>query len=228
MNGSIDIAERLAGVRDSLAEAARRAGRRAEEIRLVAVSKKVDVDAVVEAAEAGQRDFGENYVVDGLRKIQAVGRDDLRWHMIGHLQSNKGAKAGRAFHMIHSLTSVAAGRAVSRAAVAVGRPCRGLIQIHLGGGAQRSGVASADVTALAHDLAELPGLLLDGVMGVAPLGEPARPHFARLRQILEDLRSLDLPNAPLSQLSAGMTDDYVEAIAEGATIVRLGRAIFGG
>lgn len=227
MSSGVSIGERLACVYDGLAEAARLSGRPAGSVRLVAVCKRVGAEAVVEAAEAGQRDFGENYVVDGLAKIARVGRDDLRWHMIGHLQSNKGAKAARGFYMIHSVSTLAAAQAVSRAALSAHRRCRVLMQIHLGGGSQRAGVASDDAAELARALAELPGILFDGVMGVAPLGEAPRPYFARLRAVLEALRAMQLPNAPLSELSAGMSDDYVEAIAEGATIVRLGRAIFG-
>ncbi len=221
-----EIAQRLAEVLGSVAEAARASGREAREVRLVAVSKRIDERRIAAAVAAGQRDFGENYVQEAIGKIDRFG-ESLRWHMIGSLQSNKAALAGRRFHLIHSLSSMSAARAISRAMTAQGSQCRALIQVHLGGGAQRAGVAPAELESFVRELVKLPGLIVDGLMGVAPLGEEPRPHFAHLRGMLEELRRLELSQAPLRELSAGMSGDYREAIAEGATLVRIGESVFG-
>jgi pyridoxal phosphate enzyme (YggS family) len=227
MSTEATIAERLEATRQSVAEAARAAGRQPGEVRLIAVSKSVGVAAIEQAARAGQCDFGENYVQDAMAKIAGLESYELRWHMIGQLQSNKAAKVARTFHLVHSLASLSAARAISRAMVADGSTCRLLLQIRLGGPTGRGGVSDDDAPGIARSVAAMPGIRLEGVMGVAPQGVDARPHFARLRSVLETLRGLGLPNAPLTELSAGMTDDFREAILEGATIVRIGRAIFG-
>lgn len=222
-----EIAGRLARVRDRIAEAAISAGRSAGEVRLVAISKYATVEQVLAAAQAGQIDFGENYVVDGLKKIEAIANPILRWHMIGQLQSNKAAKAALGFQVIESLGTVRAARAVSRAMEAAGDKRSCFLQIRLGGPEGRGGVEPDDAQQVAREIASLPGIALDGVMGVAPPGEQARPHFARLREICEKLRSLDLDSAPFAEISAGMSGDFESAIAEGSTSVRIGRAIFG-
>ncbi len=228
------IAERLAQLRAQLAGAARAAGREAGSVRLLAVSKKVDVAAVVEAAAAGQAEFAENYVQDGLAKICAIEDGGLiapqlrpRWHMIGKLQSNKAAKAARIFDVLHGLDSMSAARAISRAMEAAGRRAELMLQIKLGGGEQRAGVPPAEAAPFLEAACRLPGLSFIGVMGVAPQQGDPRPHFARLRELSEKLRVMDLPNAPLQEISAGMSGDFVEAVAEGATMVRIGSAIFG-
>jgi len=222
------IAERLAGVRERLAAAATRAGRDPADVRLIAVSKNVDADAIRAAHDAGQTDFGENYVQPALAKIEALGTARIRWHMIGQLQSNKAARVARAFDVVHSLASTSAARAMSRALAEQGRSCEVLVQVHLGGGAARGGVAPERAAAFVAEVAGLPGLIVDGVMGVAPRGEEARPAFARLRRVLEELRDLGLEGVPLRELSAGMSGDYEAAVLEGATLVRIGRAIFAG
>ncbi|RMD82281.1 MAG: YggS family pyridoxal phosphate-dependent enzyme [Candidatus Dadabacteria bacterium] len=224
--GPAEIASRLARVREEVAEAARQSGRDPAEVRLIAVTKRVDTARIAAAIEAGQRDFGENYVQEALGKIEQFG-PDVRWHMIGQLQSNKAARAARFFFMIHSLASLSAARAISRAMAAEGRQARVLVQIHLGGGPARGGVPAEAAEDFVRQVTGMPGILVDGVMGIAPLGEPPRPHFARLREMLERLRELELPNAPLRELSAGMSGDFRDAIAEGATMVRIGEAIFG-
>jgi pyridoxal phosphate enzyme (YggS family) len=227
VSSATTIAERLDGVRSAVAEAVRAAGRDDREVRLVAVSKNVGVSGILDAVAAGHREFGENYVQEALVKIAAVDRDDLRWHMIGQLQSNKAAKAARCFHLLHSLDSASAARAISKAMVADTATSNVLIQIRLGGASGRGGVEPEQAAAFARAVTTLPGIRLDGVMGVAVQGVDARRQFARLREVLETLRALGLPNAPLTQLSAGMTDDFREAVLEGSTIVRIGRAIFG-
>jgi pyridoxal phosphate enzyme (YggS family) len=221
------VGARLAEVRDRIADAAHAAGRPTEDITLVAVTKRVEVDRVREAADAGQRHFGENYVQEAIPKIDALASLDLRWHLIGGLQANKAARAARIFHLLHSVCSMSVAERVSREAGVSGRAMRVLLQIRLGGGEPRAGVDPSVAPSIAREICALPGVELDGVMGVAPLGEEARPHFARLRETLDELRAAGLPQAPLREMSAGMSADYRDAILEGATLVRIGSAIFG-
>lgn len=220
-----DYAERLARVRADVAAAAKQAGRLPEQIRIIAVSKYADAAAVTALAEAGQRDFGENYVQPALAKMESVHRADLRWHLIGALQSNKAARAASAFYLIHTLASESAVHAIARACSTADSTCRVLVQIRLGDG--RAGVDPKRAGEFLERATAATGIIVDGVMGLAPLGDDARTHFARLRRVLEDLRALKLPNAPLREMSAGMTEDFREAIVEGATMVRIGRALFG-
>ena len=195
-------------------------------MRIIAASKYADVAALRAAIEAGQRDFGENYLQQAVAKIEALGRSDLTWHFIGALQSNKAAKAARIFDLIHTLASETALAAISRATPA-GETRHVLVQIHLGGGGARAGIEPSAACDFIRAAAGAPGIRVDGLMGVAPLGEPARPHFARLRAVLEGLRALGLPHAPLREMSAGMSEDFEDAILEGATMVRIGSALFG-
>jgi pyridoxal phosphate enzyme (YggS family) len=220
------IAERVRAVRAAVDDAARAAGRDPHSVHVVAASKYADADAIRAAADAGQRDFGENYLQRAVEKMRALGRADVRWHFIGALQSNKAALAARTFHLIHTLSSESALRAIARA-VAPGAHCRVLVQVHLGGSGERAGLDPGAVPAFVRAAASTAGIVVDGLMGIAPVDEPARPHFARLRALLEELRALDLPHAPLREMSAGMSDDYADAIHEGATLVRIGRAFFG-
>ena len=222
------LAERLTAVRAEIAEAARGAGRRPDAITLVAVTKRVAVERIREAVAAGQHDFGENYVQEAVPKIDALAPfADVRWHLIGGLQANKAARAARSFGMLHSVCSIGVAERVSRAVMAEGRAVSVLLQIRLGGGDERAGVDPSDALAVAREICALPSIRLDGVMGIAPLeGEP-RAHFHRLRETLERLRSADLPQAPLREMSAGMSADFRDAILEGSTLVRIGTAIFG-
>jgi hypothetical protein len=221
------IGDRLRAVKDAIAESALKAGRDPAEVRLVAVSKYAGVEQIRAAADAGQCEFGENYVVDGLRKIEVLADRLLRWHMIGQLQSNKAAKAARGFQVIQSLSTISAAAAISRAMQDSGESRSCLLQIRLGGPVGRGGVEPEQAQETAGEIAELPGIILDGVMGVAPVGERPGPHFARLRELCENLRAQAFSSAPFTEISAGMSLDFDEAIAEGATSVRIGRAIFG-
>ena len=221
------VGARLAEVRDRIADAAHAAGRRPDDITLVAVTKRVEVDRVREAAAAGQRHFGENYVQEAAAKIDALASLDLRWHLIGGLQANKAARAARIFHLLHSVCSVSVAERISREAGVSGLTKKILLQVRLGGGEPRAGVDPSTALTIARELCALPGIELDGVMAVAPLGEDARRHFARLRETLEQLRGAGLPQAPLREMSAGMSADFRDAILEGATLVRIGSAIFG-
>jgi pyridoxal phosphate enzyme (YggS family) len=220
---------RAQAVHERIASAAAEAGSPAAAVRLIAVSKYASIEQVRVAIESGHRDFGENYVQDAFGKMDELGdaADCVRWHMIGALQSNKAARVSERFDLVHTLSSAKAARAISRAMQAQGRVCSALLQIHLGGGEHRAGVGCDEAPAFLEDVADLPGLQLDGVMGVAPPDEPARPHFAALRGTLEKLRSMALPNAPMRELSAGMSGDFEDAVREGATLVRVGSALFG-
>ncbi len=230
MTGGSSVAQRLDQVREAIEEACAACGRDPAGVLLIAVSKGVESARISQAIEAGQVDFGENYLQHALPKMEEVdglsGRP-ARWHMIGRLQSNKAAKAARRFDYIHCLDSASASAAISRAMHDDGKTARVLIQVRLGGGDQRGGIEPAELQAFADEVCSLPGLSLEGLMGVAPLGEAARPHFARLAGMLESLRGRGLDNAPLTELSMGMSGDFREAILEGATMVRIGTAIFG-
>jgi pyridoxal phosphate enzyme (YggS family) len=220
-----EIADRLGAVRDRIAAAARRAGRVPGGVRLVLASKTQPPAAVIAAYTAGGRDFGENYVQEALTKQAAVGaRAGLRWHLIGHLQSNKAKAAAGAFDLIETLDSTHLAQALARAQA---QPrVQVLIEVNLGAEASKSGVASARVEALIAAAREQVDIL--GLMAIPPAGknpEDSRPYFARLRTLRDELaRNTGLS---LSELSMGMTEDFEVAVEEGATIVRVGRAIFG-
>lgn len=222
---SASVASRLDQVREAVSGAAQRAGRSLADVRIIAASKYADVAAIEALADAGQRDFGENYVQSALSKMRALQRPDLRWHLIGTLQSNKAARAADAFHLIHTLASGSAVEAIARALRSKSTRCRVLVQIRLG--EERAGVDPAKAKDFVLMATKGTGIVVDGVMGMAPLGEDPHPHFARLRQVLDDLRAMKIPDAPLTEMSAGMSDDFEAAIAEGSTMVRIGRALFG-
>jgi pyridoxal phosphate enzyme (YggS family) len=225
-----DIAGQLHAVRDRITEAARRAGRTPESVRLVAVSKTFDEAAVRAAAAAGQRDFGENRVQEGLDKIEATDGLELRWHLIGHLQSNKARKAARAFHWIESIDSLDVLTRVSAAALDAGVRPRVLIQVDLAGEATKHGAPEHEVAAIARAALDAPGVELSGLMLLPPFpdeAEDSRPWFRRLRELRDRLIESGCPAERLTELSMGMSHDYEVAIEEGATIVRIGTAIFG-
>lgn len=214
-----DIAANLAAVRARIARAAARAGRDPRAVRLIAASKTKPAAAVRAAIDAGVADVGENYVQEAQAKRAAVGAG-AAWHLIGHLQRNKAARAAEVFDCIQTVDSAALGGALSRHAAARGRPLRVLVEVRLGGEATKSGVEPAALPALLAAL-RLPGLLVEGLMTVPPPAdaEAARPHFRALRALRDA--------AGLRELSMGMSDDFEVAIEEGATMVRVGRAIFG-
>jgi pyridoxal phosphate enzyme (YggS family) len=223
-------AENLAAVRRRIADAAARAGRRADDIHLIAVSKTYGPELVREAAAAGQRQFGENRVQEGLDKIAAVADGRLEWHLIGHLQSNKARKAATAFQWIHSIDSRELLRKVDAAAADGGVRPRVLIQVDLAHEETKSGADEADVAGLVQAALDARSVDLRGLMIVPPIPvdpEQSRPWFRRLRQLRDALVSAGVPPTSLSELSMGMSHDFEVAIAEGATMVRVGTAIFG-
>ena len=214
------VADNLAHVQESIAAAAERSGRRPEEITLVAVTKKQPVAAIADALAAGVTDIGENYVQEAAEKRAMVGEG--RWHLLGHLQSNKAKAAVRAFDLIQSVDSVKLAKALSVQAQALGKTQNVLLQVHLGDEATKSGVPPTLVPDVWAEAAALPALDLLGLMGIAPNGVDPRPFFRELRRLFEGL-----PGKRHSILSMGMSGDFETAIEEGATMVRVGTAIFG-
>jgi PLP dependent protein len=224
------IASNLAAVRERIAAAARAAGRGSGGIRLVAVSKTFPADDVRAAFDAGQRDFGENKVQEALQKIAATAELEIRWHLIGHLQSNKTRKAGTAFASIHSIDSVDLLRRVDAAAAEAGATPEVLIQVDLAGERTKHGAPADDVAAIARAGRECGAARLAGLMLLPPWSddpEATRPYFRRLRELRDQLVTDGLDASHLRELSMGMSHDYEVAIQEGATIVRVGTAIFG-
>jgi len=224
------IAANLAAIRSRIADAARRAGRRPEDVRLVAVSKTFGPDHVRAAWGVGQRDFGENKVQEALQKLEATADIEIRWHLIGHLQSNKARKAATAFAAIHSVDSMDLLRRIDEAAVEQQASPDVLIQVDLAGEETKHGVPEADVASIVQAALSCRAARLCGLMLLPPWfddAEQARPYFARLRRLRDRLVADGVPAAHLADLSMGMSHDFEVAIQEGATLVRIGTAIFG-
>lgn len=226
---SAPIAERLARVRDRIAAAARRADREPDAVALVGVTKTVEPERIEQAAAAGLTLFGENRVQEALPKVDQLPR--LRWHFIGSLQRNKAKQVVGTFEMIHSLDSIRLARAIDRAAADRGLVADVLVQVNVGGEETKSGIEPGEALAeLVREAAHLEHLRIRGLMTIPPFcddPEAARPFFRRLRAEAEALGRLDLPGLSLGELSMGMSGDFEVAIEEGATMVRVGSAIFG-
>jgi hypothetical protein len=224
------IATRLQQVHSRLTNACRAAQRSDNSVALLAVSKTQAADAVRGAHAAGQRAFGENYVQEALDKIAALAdlRAQIEWHLIGPLQSNKTRVVAEAFDWVHSVDRLKVAQRLSEQRPAGAAPLQVCLQVNISGEASKSGVAPADVPALARAVAALPRLRLRGLMAIPePAGDLAaqrRPHRA-LRELLESLRAQGLA---LDTLSMGMSADLEAAVLEGATVVRIGTAVFGG
>ena len=225
------IASQLDDVRRRITAAAHAAHRNPGDIRLIAVSKTFPAEDVLTAAAAGQRDFGENRVQEGLTKIDATRTaPGLEWHLIGHLQTNKAKKAAAAFAWIHSVDSVELMQKLDAGAADAGTRPRVLIQVDLAHEATKSGADAADVRAIADAALNGRAVQLAGLMIVPPIVDDpndARPWFRQLRELRDRLVANGVPAANLRELSMGMSHDFEAAIAEGATMIRVGSAIFG-
>ena len=226
------LAERLAAVRRQIAHAADRVGRDPADVLVVAVTKTVPLERIGLAVAAGATDLGENRVQEAETKVPALAVGPRpRWHLIGHLQSNKVGKALQLFDVIHSVDSLALAQTLSRRLTPAGRrePLDMLLEVNISGEASKQGFAPEAVLANGPAINALPGLRLRGLMTVAPLvpdPEDVRPIFRELHQLRHQLRDR-LGGQPLPDLSMGMSHDFAVAVEEGATMVRVGTAIFG-
>jgi len=226
----IDLKDNIARVQERIAAACLRAGRRPEEVKLVAVSKTVPPDRIRAAYEAGLRDFGENRVQEANSKRAALSDLTVAWHLVGHLQTNKAKLARELFHCVHSLDSLRLAQKLDEAAVCSGDRVPVLIEVNLGEEQTKSGVREQDVLPLAEQVSRLTTLELRGLMVLPPLfenPEQARPFFRRLRELAGTIEAANLPGVSMRELSMGMSHDFEVAIEEGATMVRIGTAIFG-
>jgi PLP dependent protein len=216
-----DIASNIAAIRQRMRAAAERAGRDPASVRLVGASKTVEAARIVQALDAGLRDFGENFIQEAEDRIASLGNraDGAVWHFIGHLQTNKAGAAVNLFDILESVDSIRLAEHVSRRTT---QPIRILLEVNVAQEASKFGFAPAEVGAAISRVQQLPNLVLGGLMTIAP----ASPDPEAVRPVFRELRELAHAHG-LPDLSMGMTDDFEVAIEEGATMIRIGRAIFG-
>jgi len=226
-----DLPARLADVRARIARAAGRVRRDPSSIRLVAVSKTFPADAVRAAFDAGQIDFGENRVQEALDKMDRTADLPIRWHLVGHLQSNKAKKAGTRFDLIHSIDGPALLTKVDEAAAGTGRRIDLLVQVDLAGEATKHGAREDELASIFEAARGCRAARVVGLMLLPPASEDleqARPYFRQLRAVRDRMLAQGVDGSMLNELSMGMSHDFEVAIEEGATLVRVGTAIFGG
>lgn len=224
------IQSRLKRVNDRITEAALACGRDPKAVKLVAVSKTVPADRVSAAINAGVTDLGENYVQEAREKIEALGRETVSWHFIGHLQSNKAKYAVKLFDLIHSVDSLKLAKELDRRARALGKVQKVLVQVNISGEATKSGIETEQAMALVGQMARLDNLAICGLMTMPPYfnsPEKVRPYFRALKDLYDLIRTEAIRHVSMAELSMGMTGDFEAAIQEGATLVRIGTAIFG-
>lgn len=223
------IRDRLLRVRDRIARAAERSGRNAEDVSLIAVSKTFDPPTIQQAVDAGARDLGENRIQEALTKVGQI-NGGVRWHLIGHLQSNKARQAIETFEVIHTIDSVQLAERLNRIAGELNRRPDVLIQVDLAHEPTKSGADERELPGIMETLDAADHLNFRGLMTLPPFfetSEQTRPFFRRLRELIESLNRNRESGRQLTELSMGMSHDFEVAIEEGATMVRVGTAIFG-
>ena len=226
----MSVGENIESVRQRIRRACDRSGRAPEDVRLIAVSKTMPAESIREAYAAGLREFGENRVQEAAAKRQALAGLDVVWHLIGHLQSNKVKQACQLFDWIQSVDSLHIAERIDHFAMGLGRKLPVLIEVHLGEEASKFGVEEGELIRLAERVGALPSLELRGLMVLPPFfddPEDVRPYFRHLRELAGRIEVRNLPRVSMRELSMGMSHDFEIAIEEGATIVRVGTAIFG-
>jgi pyridoxal phosphate enzyme (YggS family) len=223
------VTENIRKIREEIAEAATRSGRQPSAVRLMAVTKTVDDARIIESIKAGVDIIGENYIQEAKRKIETFGKS-MEWHMIGHMQTNKARFAVNLFAMVHSVDRMELAAELDRRAGAAGLTMKILIEVNAAGETTKSGTDAADAIALVRAIAPMPNLSIQGLMTMPPFfddPEKARPFFRKLRALRDEIEAAGIPGVEMKELSMGMSGDYIAAVEEGATIVRLGRSIFG-
>ena len=221
---------RLEQVKDRIRRAAESCNRDADSIKLVAVSKTIAAETVREAIEAGVTILGENYVQEARDKFVALVQYPVSWHFIGHLQSNKAKYAVRLFDLIHSVDSLKLARELDKQAAKLEKIQQILVQVNISGEDTKSGISADESPRLIEEISQLKNLAVKGLMTMPPYfyqPEKVQPFFAALRELRDQIKAQSLPGVSLDELSMGMTGDFEVAIKEGATLVRIGTAIFG-
>jgi hypothetical protein len=224
------VRENVARVQERIASACRLGGRRPEYVKLVAISKTFPPECIRAAYEAGLRDFGENRVQEAMAKRPALSDLSITWHFVGHLQTNKAKAARELFHWVHSVDSFRLAQKLDQAAAAGGGRLPVLMEVNLGGEESKAGVGESEIIQLAEQVSRLATLEVRGLMIIPPfLDDPelVRPYFRRLRELAQEIDLKNIPNVSMQELSMGMSHDFEVAIEEGATIIRVGTAIFG-
>ncbi|MBS3756358.1 MAG: YggS family pyridoxal phosphate-dependent enzyme [Desulfobacterales bacterium] len=225
-----DMKKNIEQIHGRIQKAARAAGRDPDAVRLVAVTKTVEAERIREAAEAGLDCFGENYVQEAREKIEALADANVSWHFIGHLQSNKAKYAVGLFDLIHSVDSLKLAEEIDRQAAKRELVQNILVQVNVGRETQKSGIDEEAAAALVRDAAGLEHVRVNGLMTMPPFfdaPEKVQPYFRRLAELRDEIAAQNIAGAEMKELSMGMTGDFEAAIAEGATLVRIGTAIFG-
>ncbi len=222
--------ERLQGIIQRIDKVAAACGRDPASVRLVAVSKTMGIERVAEAIDAGARILGENYIQEAREKFNALYDRPVQWHFIGHLQSNKAKYAVRMFDLIHSVDSLKLARALDKEARKHSKIQKILIQVNISREETKSGIDATEVGELVEQIGKLENLRIKGLMTMPPFfdaPERARPFFQQLARLGDRISEKKFPGVDMDELSMGMTGDFEVAIAEGATLVRIGTAIFG-
>jgi len=225
----MSVPENLKLVQDRIAAAAKRAGREPSSVRLVTVTKTIDHDRIRQAAAAGATILGENRVQEAKEKIEALG-PIASWHLIGHLQTNKAKYAVKLFDLIHSVDNIELAKELDRQAGKIGKKQNVLVEVNIAGEASKAGKAVRDSPALVREVVQLKNLSVQGLMTMPPFSddpEASRPYFRALRELAEAIAKENISGVSMRELSMGMSGDFEVAIEEGATLVRVGTAIFG-
>jgi PLP dependent protein len=224
------IKDNVAQVRERIAAACARSGRAPDSVRLLAISKTFPPECVREAHETGLRDFGENRVQEAKAKRPALADLNITWHLVGHLQSNKATTARELFHWVHSVDSFRLAQKLDQTAAQESGRLPVLLEVNLGGEESKAGAGAMETIQLAEQVSRLATLELRGLMVIPPFfddPEKVRPYFRRLRELAQEIETRNFGNLSMRELSMGMSHDFEVAIEEGATIIRLGTAIFG-
>lgn len=226
----MQIHSNIKKIHDDICAAAQKSGRDSSRVTLIAVSKRKPPEMIQQAIDAGHRNFGENYIQEAMEKIDILGRESAIWHFIGHLQSNKAKFAVKYFDLIHTVDKIKLAKEINSQAGKIGKIQEILLQVNIAQETTKSGAKENEVVDIAKQVCRFDNLHISGLMCMPPFfdePEDARIYFKKLKQISKDIEALNLPNTAMTHLSMGMSNDFTVAVEEGATLVRVGTAIFG-